>query len=1115
MENFNLDLYDLHKNYSLEASAGAGKTFSVIEIVVKLLKQGIPLEKILIVTYTEKATGELKNRLRKRIDELQLTDVNIDNNQIYTMHGFCKKTIDEYYILLKSSSTLNLASDNDLLNFLNSYVRDNETLRDELKNYDASSINTFVRKIKSCINSYYLNSLGKEDPKIAVLDKRCLVQTKDDLYQTFDLLDDYLKLFAAADVKRCQNFAADVIEASNNGRIDFNGSRYNARLFPEDYLEAFNYIKAIKDFQSKFTSIHYLVAYYLPTIYQAWQEEKAKKNMQTFNDMLRTMREALLEENSALRSILTEKYQYGIIDEFQDTNQLQWDIFSNMFLKDELHHLIVVGDPKQSIYSFQGADVEVYQQAVKQLASSGGLKRNLPYNWRASCDIIDACNNIFSNEFFKTTGISFIPPKSPDNNKKKATFDAKPLKPVWLASDIKSIDFGKYVAQSIIDCTTFENGKTRLQISDDGITRDVTYNDFVVLAKVRSEFTYIERALKQYGIPYIKYKDVTLFTSNECKEWIILFRCLSKNDLTGKNIKYFKEALFTKFFNKSLYEISNLMDVDIESSEIQKIIHWQELASKKYYEDLIDDILIESGMMEEQANSTFISSNAKYKQIGKIALNYLMKNHTLEDLVNYLHQKARKASIDEDYEEDDDIVERDTNLASVKLMTMHASKGLEFPVVIMASSFGKSSDKSDCFYYRNEKNQKVLTLKTDNNKNAKFNFEEAMRLFYVALTRAKYLLMIPIYQDATSGDYSPHLKQQLVNFVKNPENQKYYQLMGELDNVAKYRKIVSDTIKCLSEKEQKGRKETEEEVRTRLQKVITAITEHRTNKYSYSSLTHAHEEVIIGDTLNLDKEGSSEAISLSFDNNPKWFTNLEYSEKVAPIAISPNYPKGAIIGTALHEIMEKLDFTTKDNDTINQLIKQVMAYYGYENEVWLTDTKELVDSVLAAKLPIINGSSFNQEYFCLNSIDAPNKLAEVEFNFNKENEFLKDYFTGFIDLIIRRGDYYSVLDWKSDTLNDEEFDSYAKPASLKAHVDERYAIQRVLYSYVLIKWLKLHYPEKTEEDIFNNHFGGVYYVFLKGCNKGLSNGIYAQTWENYHELEAEYQKIIQLIGGKK
>ena len=110
--------------------------------------------------------------------------------------------------------------------------------------------------------------------------------------------------------------------------------------------------------------------------------------------------------------------------------------------------------------------------------------------------------------------------------------------------------------------------------------------------------------------------------------------------------------------------------------------------------------------------------------------------------------------------------------------------------------------------------------------------------------------------------------------------------------------------------------------------------------------------------------------------------------------------------------------------------------------------------------------------------------------------------------------YYSVLDWKSDSLNDSDLISYSDSKSLKKHTDNHYSIQRVLYSYCLIKWLNKMYNEASLEETFNKHFGGVYYVYIRGCNKDTGNGIYAQTWASFADLKKAYQEIIKAeIGG--
>ena len=1040
MIEFNLKQFDPQHNYAIEASAGSGKTYSVVEIVIKLLEAGLSLDQILIVTYTEKAAGELKNRIRERIVEANLKDVDLDSSEIYTIHSFCKKVIDEYYYLINASSKLDVVNDQALELFIDSYIRDEPEVREALSKIFYVEAGRTKKCLVEAIKLYYLKKNGQEDSKIISLN------TEED----------------------------ETMHLSQRATAAF-----------------------------------------LADAYQKWQIEKAKKNIQTFNDMLRTVREALVTKNNSLIDVLKEKYLFGIIDEFQDTNQLQWDIFSNLFLSDSNHHIVVVGDPKQSIYAFQGADVNVYQQAVSEIESKGGYKQNLPFNWRSSKEMIEACNNFFSTEFFLDPNIAFNASKSPANNNKIATFDDQPLKPFWISPEIEPYDYSEVVVKYIIDCTTVIDGKTRLQIFDKTKLRNVTFNDFVVLGKTKGELEYLKNALRNYGIPYLKYKDDELFKSTECGQWITLLKAITTPDLTGKNSDLFKQVLFTRFFDLSLFELNDSQLLQKTAKEIELINSWKRLADAHLYEDLFDDIIIESDMISRMADSTELDSFSRFRQIANYAISYLMEKHTILELIDFLTLKNKDIEDEEVDEEDANIVARSTNFDAVRLMTIHASKGLEFPVVISAAGFKGRFYNYSSFIKQDEAGHKKLYFKTDICDNYDDVDEECMRLFYVDLTRARYLLFLPIYADVK--DYNYLLREAIISFSEKEENKQYIQELIDHGTKKEYIDKAKQVLNYLSSSKKASNvtEESDEKGFKRLRAVSDEIDKHKTYKHSYSSLTHAHEEVIIDDELNTDKENSTDDLSTGFDLNAKWSNNLKYDLETKPIVIDEAFPKGAIIGTALHEVMEKWDFASSEDERLKQLIKQVLDYYGYHKSEWQGDTFNLVKAVLAAHLPIIHGSIFIDDYFTLSSISNDDKLSEVEFNFNKENEFLKNYFTGFIDLIIRRGEYYSVLDWKSDSLNDEEFDSYAKAESLKEHVDNRYAIQRVLYSYVLIKWLQAQYKDKTEEQIFQEHFGGVYYVFLKGCNAGLSNGVYAQTWETYEDLSKEYQRIIKMIGGNK
>ena len=175
----------------------------------------------------------------------------------------------------------------------------------------------------------------------------------------------------------------------------------------------------------------------------------------------------------------------------------------------------------------------------------------------------------------------------------------------------------------------------------------------------------------------------------------------------------------------------------------------------------------------------------------------------------------------------------------------------------------------------------------------------------------------------------------------------------------------------------------------------------------------------------------------------------------------------------------------------------------------------LVWNVLNATFPEVTGSDTTDKLFSLKEISFENRISEAEFNFNPEDKaagsLLKNFCNGFIDLVFMRKikgqEVYSILDWKSDSFETEQ---YADSFFIKNHTDKRYSIQRLLYSYALIKWLSIFYHE-SPEDIFKNHFGGMYYVYVKGCKAGSSNGIYVHSWKNWNDLNSAFTKLCDTL----
>ena len=292
--------------------------------------------------------------------------------------------------------------------------------------------------------------------------------------------------------------------------------------------------------------------------------------------------------------------------------------------------------------------------------------------------------------------------------------------------------------------------------------------------------------------------------------------------------------------------------------------------------------------------------------------------------------------------------------------------------------------------------------------------------------------------------------------------------------------------------------------------------------YSYSSLSgHGDSNDVTkdGSRENPDDESLDDSKVLEIDLNPVRILSNSPTETIPAVETVEDFPHGRLLGNAMHAVFEKMDFEhsgdwkseepAQKDSAFKTLIEEEFQKQGYEIQSkpeWVLQMAKFVYHTMHAELPEIHGSASTGKTFALKTIPSKNRLAEMEFHLkaNDADKVLHQFCKGFMDVLFVRGEYFSILDWKSDVIpnygvmNDEG-------DGTEATVDHRYAVQRVLYSYCLIQWLKFfgNFGE-SEEEIFEKHFGGVYYVFARGCRAGESSGLYAQTWKNYHELEKEY-----------
>ena len=1256
MENFSLQKFDPSKSLFIEASAGTGKTYTIQLMVAKLMSLGTPLKKILIVTYTEKAAGELKDRIRKKIDEVLISKKldktnesekeldnatlalfakayqDVDNAAIFTIHSFCQKALKEYAYDAGRPFDMSMIDDAEVENLIEQFIRDrwsdNSDFQFLIKHNSAQAITRKIIDGLKSITNIYKGSEG--DREIIPLDKSEDTKIGDTVLSTEDLqalaavstFDDILDIPAFRDAykalekhpsekfgktsKNCISDFLNILKQWQKGSalfsaVSFKDSDFIKTTWPADAYEAFIAFRNLKDLLGSIHSIllnQFLISQ-AASVFDEWQAYKTEMKYQSFNDMILSVHRAALDTSkgeSLLKTRLRAQYAYAIIDEFQDTNQLQWDIFSAVFDK-----IFVVGDPKQSIYSFQSADVNVYQKAIHEINNGMSLQTN----FRSTTGIINGCNELFKGDFFTpnegaTKLVDFEPSLPPQNSsqvKVPPKIKGKEITPIWISEeDINEVDFARTAVKKIVDwCTFVDDKKTALQVFDkkDCTTyRNVTFKDFAVLARSRAEMEAIEDAMRSAGVPFSRYKDSNLFSCRECAEWIAIFKAIDAPDFSAWNRRLLSEALITDFFRIAKQDIhyaeSSAFD-DPNNPVRQQLNAWRELAQRRRYAEMLERIYSDTQVEERLTEISRLQNLARLRQIGNYAIEYLYNhNCSIEDLVRHLEALANYSDNADD--EDGHLVEKSSDYDAVQVMTIHASKGLEFPVVISVAGFkGKRPGTGPFLYHDNDEIRLGFSERAKKTRERE-ELEEWKRLFYVDFTRASSVLLLPRYEKwkNTKGVKEEYrflessirglleTAPQLTTALPKIETWNPQQLSETVkERILKPFNAISGIGNALTADEIKNNIVNQKSEMVRLQQKLADAS---IMQYSYSSLSGKADSIVDtdeGDRLNpegaeiatartpivqiRDIDTDAHDCTIAFDESLDYQTHLNETAQ--------RFPRGSHAGNALHRIFERIKFhqfgqTLKtlddalaDSQTKNIIedeFKRESLPIWNHRDAWIDTATRYVWNTLNAKLPSIAGSSTEAasnsaqqatpQTFALIDIPESDHKPEVQFNQNASDEtrassesndgetrasnedrenradtdILKRFCKGFIDLLFVRTvngkKRYSILDWKSDLLENNTY----TPEALKEKVDNDYSIQRVLYSYCLIQWLKQFYGEGTaenlsESEIFEQHFGGIYYAFIRGTEGNTPKGIYAQTWNSFADLERAYQKIKDLM----
>jgi exodeoxyribonuclease V beta subunit len=1140
----------------IEASAGTGKTYTITSLVLRLvLEKGLSADEILVVTFTEAAASELKDRILKRLretlrafesfindkkekvedpfiyelvnsypdltegmDKISCVIRNFDLACIFTIHGFCCKILfehafetgnffdseiisDEYLLIRKSaddfyrkyidSCSLNQAD------ILFSKSTGPETIAEIVKKY-MSYPETEVIAEKPCDNFDEMSeefiryekeaaSLWKREQR-AVRDivTDCSVFKKN-VCDKFEERKEYLDKIFGSEKNLSSVYTSEKINGRKNPFWYFRLSEIEKNVKSGKTFSSHEFFEKCENLYAKAVVLEEETLKYISWFKKTGFEESMKilaglkdeHKVLGFGDFLFKVKNAL-ENNSGqiFKAALRKRYKAALIDEFQDTDTVQYEIFKKIFKG--YAPLFFIGDPKQAIYRFRGADIYAYLDARKDADHIFTLNKN----YRSSKNAVNAVNNIFSyssNPFsIEEIGYIDIGAVKPETDSLFENKKASGGVDFVLVSE----DAGKTVAErkafilkylvSEITGLLSRSQNNDLKICDE----EIKLSDIAVLVNENQFGREIRKYLEEHNIQSVLSSEESVFDTEEAKNILEFLDCAAN----PSNERKIKKVLTGGLFLMSASDLNEIMENESKWADILNSFKkfdtiWtgfsvMEMLNSLYYEHNILNIQARLDSGERRVTNLLHIFEILHEE-------EVRNRHGKKSLINWLAEKIEnKEGLSKEYQ-----LRMESDKKKLKIMTVHKSKGLEFPIVFCAflPKVHSSKNQNPVLYHDEKTKKLVLDFCAGLNEKPSFLLNEELvaedlRLFYVALTRAKYKTYVFINEDKKNSDsYAARL------------------FKGEDGDVFSGVKEISQASGgCVNFKLH------ESETDLKIHGFLSQEESHEFKRCIFEKELSKSFQISSFSLVSGKKEKDDER----FDS--KIYENTEPSDEKNDEFNIFNFPKGAYSGIFFHSVFEDLKFNASDTE-IEELVKEKLQKYGFGDE-WLFCVFEMVKNVLNKEL---------EKGLFLKNIPDERKITELEFYYpleeNEINSFLKKivslnindkfrksaenisaskirgFMKGFVDLVFEHENKFYILDWKSNHLG-FSYEDYREENLLQEICDSRYFLQYYIYSYALDKYLKYRLGGKYS---FTENFGGVYYLFLRGIeSKENKNGIF-------------------------
>lgn len=1226
----------------LIANAGSGKTAVLVEKFYRLIneREGEDIQRIVAITFTRKAASEMKERIVRKINEhIEFLSAN-DKNDFYfklillrerisiaklqTIHSFCQEILSEYAVNIGYNPNLSVIEDyqfqkiyldfyndtlEDVMEFDENYKFIFETIPEKKFNEIVKMLvdnNLLLRKVESFYNQSneklveeLLDSYIKivrdffDQQREALTKNTNLFSDKnqsrvDSLHNLLSRLTD---LLSSKDITAINTSIKELKEIKHKG----NSKYLKAVLSNINYKFLKDLNKELDDLSNSSYHSRFVVFFdlmrniinFAHNLYQKIEHYKKRNSLVTYNDMIYKVLELFQDEEIVNK--VSEKYDYFLIDEFQDTDANQFQIFQKLAFSSNNHKfLFLVGDPKQSIYGFRNADVRVINHAKKLLENKNNELIQFPHlnTDAAHHSIIESqnfgslelsnsyrlnvANAAFVNHIFskimtnnKVTGfeVDYNPLTYARENPflTKATYQLSPnlsglhqfggikilntiLQPNQATSqnemenqeqneinedtpqqekEIDSIEEARSVSDYI---KYLINNKTKIYEPKLKTTRSLTFADIAILVRKNSLINNLVKALDGNNIPFTLTGAEDFFETQEIIDIISFLKFLNNPD----DNYYFVATLKSYFFNlddqtiydiispqimtgKSYWDIFNdyATNNSLDNQKLKRATSIMKdiLTKKDFYTvyDLVTFILRTTNYEEFFAN--FSSKNIIYKNIDKFRslVNRICSSGTnsIGELLFELELVQQSADFSSEVEISSE--------NAVNILTMHKAKGLEFPVVVIYQANFTTNNQMRLDFYDDKFPNFNYNIITDterkevstpliaflNKRQQIINEEEDKRLFYVAATRAKDLLIISSFlKPDLKGNYAKSMKYGFgpfffsIIYKSNNENEQP-KFTLDFKNIINFQEIehtdVHSEVNVFVEIEESLKISLNGEPE-RLQTFSIPIEVFHNFSYP-KKLEYIEEQKVFDPIVLIDKVPfprqeqylSATKIQLFEKDKNQYFLkygtdfNLDYLDLLQDkhLDLKSNI-QGKVRGTIIHETIANISNWHSTTEIYQEKLRNEIIKHSrtiYDNNI-IDEIQEEITRV------------FTQD-FIKNRIDLILKSKfELPFFYFWEGR----YFDLVFDVLFKdENGIYEIWDWKNNIINNET--DYLNAV-------DYYSLQMKIYSLILSK----QEPEQGSytSRLFFTRLAGKQDIWMK---------VFKWTKEELNEFEKELMQI--------